>query len=204
MQGDGPGGYSNDGRPAEWKPEGPGRWTRTEASRGASRPQGSNAAAAAAARTPTQGNGEGATRKGAAAGNIPSATTSGGATSWDAGDDDGNRAGKHRRRQTEAEAAEEGRAASDIRRAQELQRQLEQASAAQEQSYKDGNGGFGSEAALSVAAQSFVLQVQMVQAQAGEMGVEPRAQDGRTLLELSPAELRQWAQENLGDDEMRD
>jgi hypothetical protein len=112
------------------------------------------------------------------------------------------RAGKHRRRQTETEAKEEERNASDARRAQELRRQLEQATAAQEQSYRDGNGGFGSEAALSMAAQSFVLEVQRAQAQASELGIEPRAQDGRYLLQLSPAELKQWIQDNLDNDAM--
>ncbi len=131
------------------------------------------------------------------------AMASGGTTNVDADDGDGTRAGKHRRRQTGAEEAEAERAASDSRRAQELRQQLEHASAMQERSYREGNGGFGSEAALSLAAQRFVLQVQRVQATADQMGVEPRAQDGRTLLELSPAELRQWAQDNLGDDEMR-
>jgi hypothetical protein len=53
-----------------------------------------------------------------------------------------------------------------------------------------------------MAAQSFVLEVQRAQAQAGEMGVEARAQDGRSLLELSPAELRQWVQDNLEDGAM--
>ncbi len=121
------------------------------------------------------------------------------------GDDGGaERAGKHRRRQTAAESEQDERAASDSRRAEELRRQLERATAAQQQSYIDGKGGFGSEAALSVAAQGFVLQVQRAQAQAGEMGIEPRAQDGRTLLELSPAELVQWERDNLGDGEMRD
>ncbi len=196
---DGPEGHDRDGRPAEWRSEGPGRWSRKGAPRGAGQQQGSNAAAAAA-----QGSAGGVAGGGAAKGNEAGATTSGGATSGDADDGDGARAGKHRRRQTEAEAAGEERAATDARRAWELQRQLEQASAAQERSYRDGNGGFGSEVALSVAAQGFVLQVQRVQAQAGEMGVEPRAEDGRTLLQLSPAELNQWAHDNLGDSAMRD
>ncbi len=93
--------------------------------------------------------------------------------------------------------------ATDARRAEELQRQLESATAAQELSYSQGKGGFGSEAALSVAAQGFVLEVQRAQARANEMGVEPRAQDGRTLLELAPAELSLWIQENLEGDEAR-
>ncbi len=122
-------------------------------------------------------------------------------TLQDGGDDNGDRrAGKHRRRQSEDEAREEDRAASDARRAQELRRQLEYASAAQEQSFKEGHGGFGSEVALSLAAQKFVLDVQRAQAQASEMGVEPRAGDGRTLLQLSPAELQQWVVDNLESD----
>ncbi len=141
---------------------------------------------------------------GAATGSGPGTTTSARATGDDGDGEGGARAGKHRRRQSEAEAAEEERAATDARRARELQRQLEQASAAQERSYREGHGGFGSEAALSAAAQAFVLQVQRVQAQAGEMGVEPRAEDGRTLLQLSPAELDQWARDNLGDSDMHD
>ncbi len=94
--------------------------------------------------------------------------------------------------------------AADARRAEELHRQLQIASAAQEQSYREGGGGFGSEAALSVAAQRFVLDVQRAQAQASEMGVEARAEDGRSLLELSPAELRQWMDVHLDGDGMRD
>jgi hypothetical protein len=120
-------------------------------------------------------------------------------------DDGGRRAGKHRRRQTDAETMEAARAAADARRAEELHRQLQAATAAQEQSDREGSGGFGSEAALSAAAQKFVLDVQKAQAQAHEMGVEARAEDGRALLQLSPAELRQWTEKNLeGGDGMRD
>ncbi len=197
--GDGSGETGRDGRPAEWRAEGPGRWTRREAPRGANQQSGTNAATEAA----HAGTG-GAAGGSAATGNGPGTATTDGATGDGDGDEDGARAGKHRRRQTEAEAAGEERAAADARRARELQRQLEQASAVQEQSYRDGQGGFGSEAALSTAAQAFVLQVQRVQAQAGEMGVEARAEDGRTLLQLSPAELDQWARDKLGDSGMYD
>ncbi len=197
--GDGSGETGRDGRPAEWRAEGPGRWTRREAPRGANQQSGTNAATEAA----HAGTG-GAAGGSAATGNGPGMATTDGATGDGDGDEDGARAGKHRRRQTEAEAAGEERAAADARRARELQRQLEQASAVQEQSHRDGQGGFGSEAALSTAAQAFVLQVQRVQAQAGEMGVEARAEDGRTLLQLSPAELDQWARDNLGDSGMYD
>ncbi len=81
---------------------------------------------------------------------------------------------------------------------------MEQASAVQEKSFQEGAGGFGSEAALSMAAQRFVLDVQRAQAQANELGVEPRGADGRTLLQLSPIELRQWVEQHLGGDGMRD
>ncbi len=198
-----------DGRPAEWRPEGPGRWTRTGAPRRSGLQSQPCGAAAAEARPPNGSNGPG---DGGAAdngkggpgwGNDDSvATAARGATDAATEGGEETRAGKHRRRQTESEARDEERVASDARRAQELRRQLEQAAAAQERSYRDGNGGFGSEAALSMAAQSFVLEVQRAQAQAGEMGVEARAQDGRSLLELSPAELRQWVHDNLEDDAM--
>ncbi len=212
-RGDGPrNGKNGDTKPSEWRPEGPGRWTRTGTSRGEGRLQATSATSAASTTT-TSAHGHGgddgtanSTSRAAATGNSPAGANLGGATGGDAdaGGVDSARAGKHRRRQIGAEAAEGERAASDIRRAQELQRQLDQATAAQEQSYKSGLGGFGSEAALSAAAQSFVLQVQRVQAQASEMGVEPKTQDGRMLLELSPAELQQWVQEHLGDDAMHD
>ncbi len=55
-----------------------------------------------------------------------------------------------------------------------------------------------------MAAQKFVLDVQRAQAQAGELGIEPRADDGRTLLELSPMELKQWVEEHLDGDSMQD
>ncbi len=132
-------------------------------------------------------------------------TGGGGATTRaDEADDTGERAGKHRRRQTQAEVSEAARREDDARRAQELRRQIDDATAAQTQSFREGNGGFGSEAALSAAAQRFVLDVQRAQAQAGEMGVEPRAEDGRVLLELSPAELHQWVEEHLGNGSMHD
>ncbi len=210
---DGPEGCKHDAaRASEWRPEGIGRWTKTGTSGTGGRLRGASGTSATATTTTraltTDGDvsANGPTGKGATAGDQPAATASGGATGGDAdvADGDGARAGKHRRLQTTTEAAEAERAASDSRRAQELQRQLEQASAAQEQSYRSGLGGFGSQAALSTAAQSFVMHVQRVQAQASEMGVEPKTQDGRMLLELSPAELEQWVQENLGDDGMCD
>ncbi len=189
-QGERPGGDRHQGRTAEWKPEGPGRWTRASNS-GGGKPQPRPEEGAAG----TAQVGEWAGAKGDG-----TATRDEG----DQGDPAAARSCKHRRRQTEAESAEDERRASDAKRAQELREQLDRASAAQEQSYQEGTGGFGSEVALSWAAQKFVLDVQRAQAQAGEMGVEPRAADGRTLLELSPMELRQWIEENLEAEDMRD
>ncbi len=206
------GGSCRGGRPAEWRPEGSGRWTRTSTHKDGSQCQGpSNATTTAAGGQPHQpprqedGRGKDRTTEG-------TTTGKGGSTGdkdhndalQDGGGDDGDRRpGKHRRRQSEEEAREEDRMASDARRAQELRRQLEYASAAQEQSFKEGHGGFGSEVALSLAAQKFVLDVQRAQAQASEMGVEPTAEDGRTLLQLSPAELKQWVDDNLNGDDMQ-
>ncbi len=213
IQGDGTGAGCRDGRPTEWRAEGPGRWTRAgppRAESGHQRP--SDAMGNAEGNHPNpQSTGEGGTRKARATEDTTGGDGDGTACTRDDGverhgedGDEARRAGKHRRRQTENEAREEARAASDARRAQELRRQLEYASAAQEQSFQEGNGGFGSEVALSLAAQKFVLDLQRAQAQAGEMGIEPCAEDGRSLLQLSPAELKQWVGDNLENDAMCD
>ncbi len=202
-----PGDEKHHGGAAGWRPEGTGRWTRASnqgAGGQASRPR-------AGGTGDTQTN-DGTTTTHGAEGGRPAvggkAGTSGGsATTRDEHDHDdaaATRSAKHRRRQTEAEVEEEERKASAARRAQELRAHLEQASAAQERSYQEGTGGFGSEAALSMAAQKIVLDVQRAQAQAGEMGIEPRSADGRTLLQLSPMELKQWIEEHLDTEEMRD
>ncbi len=184
VHGGGPGDEHDDVRPAaEWKPEGPGRWSRADGPRRGNRPLAHGAAAAVGGQPNHQ----------PAGGDLGK----GGMGTRQGDDDGGERAGKHRRRQTEEETAEDARAANDAKRAEELHKQLQIASAAQERSYREGCGGFGSEAALSVAAQKFVLDVQKAQAQAHEEGVEPCADDGRSLLELSPAELRQWMDEHL-------
>ncbi len=198
------------GGPTGWRPEGPGRWTRatTQVGNQARRPIGATTTTTEEQpqRPPwtenmgTDGTTDRTTVGTASGKGERTDGADGNGTPQEGGDGDGDRrAGKHRRRQSEEEAREEDRAASDARRAQELRRQLEYASAAQEQSFKEGHGGFGSEVALSLAAQKFVLDVQRAQAQANEMGVEPIAADGRTLLQLSPAELTQWIDDFLGD-----
>ncbi len=204
---DGPGGQRNCTRTAEWKAEGAGRWSRTGNAKGGKtqpRPAAGSGGAAQATNGSTIAD-EAVERANATR---EREGTKGGGTDTqevDEGDDETTeRSGKHRRRQTDAERDEDERKASDARRAQELQAQLQCASAAQQQSYQEGMGGFGSEVAFSWAAQKFVLDVQRAQAQAGEMGVEPRAEDGRTLLELSPMELKQWTEQYLDGGDMRD
>ncbi len=108
----------------------------------------------------------------------------------------GERSAKHRRRRSEAEAREE----QDARRAQELHRQQSQAAAAQRESYEAGAGGFGSDAALSFAAQKFVQEVQEAQRRAKAKGIDP-SKDGKDLLQLSPMELQEWVDSNLGREE---
>ncbi len=181
------------GRTTEWRAEGPGRWTRAN---------GGGAAQAANGADYTQGTRE----RAGANGNSGDTKDDGTGTQGAEGNDEatGERSGKHRRRQTAAERSEEERKATDARRAQELQEQLQSATAAQQQSYQEGAGGFGSQVALSWAAQKFVLDVQRAQAQAGEMGVEPTAEDGRSLLQLSPMELQQWREKYLDESSMHD
>ncbi len=204
------GGQRSGGPAAEWRAEGT-RWMRASTldreARQHSPLRPTNEAAATSTtdgRATDQIGGASVTDKDGAQmdtpaydGNGAAATGGEGTGAEERDEESGERAGKHRRRQSEAESAEEARKAADARRAEELHRQLQIASAAQERSYREGGGGFGSEAALSAAAQKFVLDVQRAQAQAHEMGIEAIAEDGRTLLQLSPAELRQWTDEHL-------
>ncbi len=116
----------------------------------------------------------------------------------DNGDDEGEareQAAKHRRRRTAAEARQE----MDAKRAMDLLQEQQAAMAAQVQSHQAGAGGFGSEAALSMAAQKFVHEVRQAEARAARKGIEPK-HEGRALLELSPMELQQWVQDNLGEE----
>ncbi len=81
-----------------------------------------------------------------------------------------------------------------------MRAQQSAAAPAQLESYNAGAGGFGSEAALSIAAQRFVAEVQSAQERAARRGIEPKAEDGRALLQLTPMELQQWVEANLSDD----
>ncbi len=198
--------------PTSWKPEGPGRWSRAGGCRGKGKPPRRDDETTTAAGLPNQAArqrsagvgvcgdaGGGPTAQGGSIGAAPAADSDQAAPVGNDGDE-WTRAGKHRRYCSDEEVKASERAESDARRARELQRQLDQATSVQQQSFNEGRGGFGSEAALSAAAQKFVLDVQRAQAQAGEMGVEPRSSDGRSLLELSPSELKQWVDKYLDGD----
>ncbi len=184
-QGGGDGGGTT--RAAGWKPEGQGRWARAGAAQG----------------TPSSGDtsaSSGAVREGATAANAQARTQGG-------KDDDGEaRESPAKSRKCDGsgdgERQAEARAAADRERALELLQQQRAAEEAQLASYNHGQGGFGSQAALSVAAQKFVHEVKRVEERAAKRGVEPKHADGRQLLELSPMELEEWAAARLdGDDE---
>ncbi len=100
------------------------------------------------------------------------------------------------------EAKAEARAASDRQRAMELLEQHKAAEEVQRESYCNGTGGFGSQAALSQAAQQFVAEVQRAEARATRVGVEPVHNDGRRLLQLTPMELQQWLEEHLEEEDV--
>ncbi len=194
------------GKTSEWRSDGPGRWTRAAAASkagGTSHEAAPQAAAEGVASqagcvpetggvldTGTRGAGADGHGQGGKAGDAPA----------DDGDENG-KPPKHRRRETDEDARCGAREASDRKRAEELRAQQDAAAAAQIESYNAGAGGFGSEVALSLAAQKFVVEVQAVQRRAARQGVEPRTEDGRALLELTPMELQRWAEANLGEDE---
>jgi ParB-like chromosome segregation protein Spo0J len=104
------------------------------------------------------------------------------------------RSAKHRRCRDDAEDRQE----EDARRARELHQQHQQAEAAQRESFEAGKGGFGSDVALSLAAQRFVLEVQEARTKAMAKGIDPHV-NGKDLIQLTPAELQAWVQEKLGD-----
>ncbi len=200
---------NGDGKPAVWKPEGPGRWSRkgvdsdarsewhgaeprdsgTSASSGYTRTAGPGAEGLTA--------GSGATELGNG-GEARQASAVGGAAGHGGEEEQAEeRSAKHRRRATELEA----RLESDAKRAMELQQQQSQAVAAQKESFEAGAGGFGSGVALSLAAQRYAQEVQKAQKRAYEKGIEPRA-DGKDLIQLTPMELQSWIEANLGGDEL--
>ncbi len=187
------------GKASEWRSEGPGRWSRAAAASKAMGPSAEATPQAAVAGAAAQA--EGGTEAGGAADTTAGGMGArghdqGGATAdapTDSGDEDG-KPPKHRRRQSD-EDAKCGAREADRKRAEELRAQQAAAAAAQIESYNAGAGGFGSEVALSLAAQKFVVEVQGAQRRAARQGVEPRAEDGRALLELTPMEA------NLGEDD---
>jgi hypothetical protein len=194
------------GKPAEWRPEGPGRWTRSAAAGKA----GGGAAtvgqreAAACPRTQSQDrNEQGEVGDHHRDDHAGAASTERGSdiVNGDSGDDGGDGPAKHRRMETEEESRQAAREAADRRRAEELRAQQDAATEAQVRSYEAGAGGFGSETALSVAAQRYVQEVQLAQRRAARMGIPAKSRDGRDLIELSPMELRKWIDEHLVEEE---
>ncbi len=191
------------GRTAEWRPDGPGRWSRAGASGKtglATAETDAQAEAGAAAPQPkgTPGAGEAATEGHQRP--IKGGNEHGRGQGDDAGADDGLEDGgppRSRRRKSDEGASGEAREAEDRRRAQELHAQQSAAAAAQVESFNAGEGGFGSQAALSLAAQRFVGEVQNAQERAAKRGIEAKAADGRSLLELTPMELQEWVGKNL-------
>ncbi len=197
------------GRPAEWRPEGPGRWTRragdaeSQKEKQAEAQLGANSSASS-----------GIAREGTAGAGAPAAQAQGsevgrrsdggndlpaGAASSNQGAEDTQseeRSAKHRRTAPEGESREE----SDARRARELHQQQSLAAAAQMESYEAGMGGFGSDVALSLAAQKYVQEVQDAQRRAKAKGIEPRA-NGKDLIQLTPMELQAWVEANLSGEE---
>ncbi len=174
-----------------WRSEGAGRWTRSRAGLGDSDPTAGLLDGRGTDHAAGSGRGKGpadATRQGDGA---PASTGSGNKR----GADEHAETKDAVRQKTEAEAREE----ADARRAAELLRQQQQAIAAQQASHEAGAGGFGSEAAQAVAAQQFVAEVCKAVARARKVGVEPKA-GGKELVELSPAELKSWVDEHLGDE----
>ncbi len=179
--GDRPGEGRKDGKASAWKPEGSGRWTRRPAD-GGTRLQGDMAT----------GNGGGDS----ATGTTRTSSSTRVATDENGDDvDSGEQAAKYRRMRTDGEARQE----SDARRAQELHQEQQLVMAAQTQSHQAGSGGFGSEVALSLAAQKYALEVRRTEARAARKGVEPK-HEGKPLIELSPMELQQWARDSLGEE----
>ncbi len=170
-------------RAVGWKPEGQGRWAR----------------AAAAQQTPSGGGTSASSGTARATGEEEPQAKSDGDHEDEKGP--GESPAKSRKCNDASEQQAEARAAADRQRALELLQQQKAAEEAQLASYNHGQGGFGSQAALSLAAQKFVLEVRRVEARAAKRGIEAKHDDGRQLLELSPMELDEWASAKLADDD---
>ncbi len=169
-------------RTAGWKPEGQSRWTRATAT------QQPNSRAPPGASSVTEYTG------GPADGHA-------GGRGGQAGDDCGQSPAKSRKCGGGDGTQADAREAADRQRALELMQQQKAAEEAQVASFNNGQGGFGSQAALSAAAKNFVLEVQKAEARAAKRGVEARHADGRPLLELAPMELAEWIRTQLGDED---
>ncbi len=95
---------------------------------------------------------------------------------------------KHRRGQAAEDTADAYGATQDTRRALQLRQQQQAAAAA---------GGFGTEAAVQMAAQLHAQHVAQIVNAAMAQGVQPLTPMGEELIMLGPQELAAWADENL-------
>ncbi len=193
------------GKPSEWRSDGPGRWSRAAAA-GKTGPTSAGAGMQAeAADAAPQNKGNSGTGGATGSGHLGAADEEDG-QGREKGDDgatsdrENDGPPRSRRRKSDEGASSETREAEDRRRAQELHAQQSAAAAAQVESFNAGEGGFGSQTALSLAAQRFVGEVQSAQERAAKRGIEAKAEDGRSLLELTPMELQEWVGKNLPGD----
>jgi hypothetical protein len=85
-------------------------------------------------------------------------------------------------------------AGDDAARAEKLQK--EQAIAMW--AARNAQSIFGDESSRAIAGQLYAHKVQVVVQRAREIGVDPRAEDGRELVELAPEDFTKWVHEVLG------
>ncbi len=78
----------------------------------------------------------------------------------------------------------------DAARAAQLQKEQEIAIWAA----RNAQAIFGDESSRAIAGQLYAHKVQAVVQRARELGVDPRAEDGRELLELAPEDFTKWVQ----------
>ncbi len=132
----------------------------------------------------------------------------------------GDRAGQGRKRSGEDDASSHHKshrgddivreasvelAGDDAARAAQLQK--EQAIAMW--AARNAQSIFGDESSRAIAGQLYAHKVQVVVQRAREIGVDPRAEDGRELVELAPEDFTKWVHEVLepaerGTDEAKD
>ncbi len=177
-----------------WCKDGSGKWTRNSRGNACGRPADANGESSSGA---VGGAACGGTCQGSQTPTPENSAPSGADRSR--GDDDGDAPrGKHRRRQAEKDSNDAMSAVADTRRGLELLQQQETIAKLQQESYANGQGGLGSEAAIQAAAQKLVLRVAEVEAKAAQKGIAAVSEDNKPLITLAPAHLEQWVCKHLG------